>query len=525
MSYMENSDDKLPTEQAGAGNTTDASEPPAPEQKSAAPEKPVRKPLISSISQRTTINYILFTLIILALLWAVFFTGIYGFYGPMIENEVENAGRSAAAGFPKSLDGNSIALYKVRLSDLARANKPISAATFVRTDDGKNEVLFIVDDKGVVSDSNSQLFDAVTERMDFDSVFDGNGLEKIGTRFGVYVCYGRKFVTEKNGEKITAYLLVGAPFELFNSQTNKLIYTLIICTGVVLVFASLFSYFASRYQTKRLKDFSQKAKRVASGDYNVEFSGSGYDEYEDLAAALNAATDNMQKAENMQRDIVANISHDIRTPLTMIRAYAEMLRDMPVDEQKRKKTANVIITEADRLTALTSDVLDFSRLQSGVTEFRFDDCDITELASSVTEQFDIVRDRDGIKLEFDAQTTGLTVNCDRQKISQVMYNLITNAINYCGDDKTVIVKVLRHADSARVEVTDHGKGIEQSELDSVWGRYYRSPHSKRRTAGSGLGLSICKTILLSHKAEYGVISTVGEGSTFWFELPIVGKQK
>ena len=313
------------------------------------------------------------------------------------------------------------------------------------------------------------------------------------------------------------YLLTLKPYDLWNDQTIWLVYTLVICTVIVFVLSVVFAILASRYQTKRLTALSDQAKLLANGDFSIKFSGGGYTEYDNLAGALNAATENMQKAENLQRDIIANVSHDIRTPLTMIRAYAEMLRDMPVDEKKRQKTAGVIITEADRLTSLVTDVLDYSRLQSGVTEFKFAPCDVSDLASTVVGQYDIVREHDGINLTYDIDG-GLRVNCDKQKIERVLYNLLNNAINYCGEDKAVILRVKKQGGVVRFEVSDHGKGIAPDEIEAVWDRYYRTAHAKRQAVGSGLGLSICKSILTAHDAKFGINSELGKGSTFWFEL-------
>ena len=194
-----------------------------------------------------------------------------------------------------------------------------------------------------------------------------------------------------------------------------------------------------------------------------------------------------------------------------------MLRDMPVDEEKRKRTTEVIISETERLTALTDDVLNYSKLQSGVTEFKFEPCDMSQTARSVLLQFDIYRDRDGIKLSDEIDKKAV-VNCDKKRIEQVLYNLIINAINYCGDDKNIILRVKNTNDKVRVEVEDHGKGISPEDRDAVWDRYYRTAHASRTAVGSGLGLSICKNILTAHNALFGVESEEGKGSTFWFEL-------
>lgn len=480
-----------------------------------------RKPLIRSIARRTAMNYLLYSVVVLVLFWVALYVLMNSFFGALIERDLEEGKNRAAEAFPKRIDDNSVKYYKMNLSKVARDRRPMIFVLFTRDENNKNKVIFTVDD--VIGDSNtkSELFDAIMSDLSFDNVFSSGGTDKVSTSLGSYLCVGSVHkVSTADGGMQTGYLLVIKPNEIFDAHTMKIIYAILICTGIVLVFSFVFSQFASRYQTKRLKDFSQKAKRLAAGDYSVEFSGYGYDEYENLAGVLNAATANIQKTEKMQRDIVANVSHDIRTPLTIIKSYTEMLRDMPMDEAKRQKTANVVIAEVDRLSALTSDILDFSRLQSGAAAFNFEKCNISKVAETVLEQLDIVRERDGFKLLSDIDPD-VFVNCDEKMIDRVLYNFLLNAVNYSGEDKTVILGVKRRETTAYISITDHGRGIAEQDLEAVWERYYRVQHSGRPIVGSGLGLSICKNILSAHGAQYGVQSELGKGSTFWFELPMV----
>ncbi|MDE6293266.1 MAG: HAMP domain-containing histidine kinase, partial [Clostridiales bacterium] len=476
-------------EQKSENNITEIAEPAPQTETAVAAKGKKRLPLIKSVAVNAMVSYCLYSLIILILFFAAFFTCMYWLYGGLIEQDTEQIERSAAVGFPKRINDNSmIVLYKRRLVEVARNNKQVAIAVFEADENGNYDICVLVDDMGNGIRDNSDLFDSVMADLDFAAVFDSGKMCKANTPFGTFLCKGSSHKTEDKG---TAYLLVMKPYDVWNNQTVKIIYVLIVCTAIVFILACAFAFFASRHETKHLTDFSQKAKRLADGDYNVVFSGYGFTEYENLACALNAATQNIQKAEDLQRDIVANVSHDIRTPLTMIRAYAEMLRDMPMNDDKRQKTANVIITEADRLTSLVSDVLNYSKLESGVIDYKHEPCDLALIAPAVLERFDIVRERDGIKLLHDIDDEAF-VTCDKQKIEQVLYNLIGNAVNYCGDDKTVILRVKKQDGVVRVEVTDHGSGIDEKDIDSVWDRYYRSPHSTRTVVGTGLGLSICK---------------------------------
>lgn len=495
---------------------------PSPPETSAESGKGVlatkRRLIIKSIKQRVTFNYVLYSVTLLVVLLLIFVLGLTFYYDNVVERETEDVWRNAVAAFPKRDDNSMQYHYKGRLAEMARVNKPTVIAVFSVEENGDTVVKIIVDDMGNDDNDHTELFDAVTGAVQ-PEFWCSDKTERVHTMYGVFVCRGSIQKIESDDVANVSYLLVMKPYDVYDSIGMKLVYMLMICTAIALVFSCAYAFFISRKETRQLADFSKKAKRIAAGDYSVEFSGYGYEEYEYLAKALNAATANLKKTEEMQRDIIANVSHDIRTPLTMIRAYAEMLRDMPVDPQKRQKTADVIISEADRLTALTGDILDFSRLQAGVTPLNMVPCDLSEIAVSVVKLFDIIKERNGITITTDIDE-GLAVRCDANYIERVFYNLLNNAINYCGDDKTVIISVKSRGGNVRVEVIDHGQGIDPSEIESVWNRYYKSSNRQHEVVGSGLGLSICKIILTEHKSEFGVISELGKGSTFWFELPL-----
>lgn len=476
--------------------------------------------LIPTITARTMFDFCVFGAIILAMLWIMLVFGLLGFYNTLMRDDVRQVGNAAAEAFPKRADDKSmLLLYRMRLSEIARANS-IAAVVFEVDDQGQLRIVMTVDAIGnsAVEGDDNELFENILGELNLRYVFSvRDKVSNIKTSYGSFVCYASIHDVEYDDGRARLGLLVLKPYNVFNYQTNRILIMLVVCTVIVLVLACVCAYFASRYQTKGMTDFTEKAKRLAAGDYDVKFEGYGYREYEILANALNDAKDTAARSEKLQRDIIANVSHDIRTPLTIIRANAEMLRDMPLDEKKRKRTAEAVMSEADRLTVLVNDILNYSRLQAGVIDFNFARCDISDVAKTVVKQFDALKKRDGIKIVADIEKD-IFVDCDKQRIEQVFYNLISNACNYCGDDNTVIVKLAHVDGKARVEITDHGKGIAPDELDSVWDRYYRTEHAQRTAVGTGLGLSICKTVLTAHSAGFGVLSTVGEGSTFWFEL-------
>ena len=220
--------------------------------------------------------------------------------------------------------------------------------------------------------------------------------------------------------------------------------------------------------------------------------------------------------------MIANISHDLRTPLTMIKGYGEVMRDLP--GENTPENMQVIIDETTRLSDLVNDLMDLSRIQAGACTSSNEVFNLTVAVREVLQRYDTLIKHRGYHLEF-VDEGEFFVNADRGMILQVLYNLINNAINYTGNDRLVTVRQHVSDGHVRISVTDTGDGIPQDQLPLIWDRYYKVDKVHRRAMiGTGLGLSIVKSILELHRAKYGVSSTIGVGSTFWFELPILTVQ-
>ena len=219
--------------------------------------------------------------------------------------------------------------------------------------------------------------------------------------------------------------------------------------------------------------------------------------------------------EGLRRELLANVSHDLRTPLTMIRGYGEVMRDLP--GENTPENVQIIIDETERLTNLVNDLLDLSRLEAGVMALDVTRFNLTESIRAILHRYDKLA---GYSFPFLAEED-VFVTADELKISQVVYNLVNNAITYAGEDKTVALEQTVANGKVRVSVTDTGEGIPEEKLRDIWERYYKVDREhKRAQVGTGLGLSIVKHILELHGGAYGVVSQLGEGSTFWFELPV-----
>ena len=203
----------------------------------------------------------------------------------------------------------------------------------------------------------------------------------------------------------------------------------------------------------------------------------------------------------------------------MITGYAEVMQDLP--GEMTPENLQIIIDEANRLNLLVTDLLDISRLQSNTADIKMAPFSLTKCIESIFSRYTKLIESDGLNIVFEHDREVFVMG-DELRITQVIYNLINNAINYIGEDKTVIVRQSVPDEQVRIDVIDHGEGMPEEQLPYHWVRYYRAGEEHRRAKiGTGLGLSIVKNVLLAHDGEYGVSSALGEGSDFWFILPVI----
>lgn len=322
---------------------------------------------------------------------------------------------------------------------------------------------------------------------------------------------------DKEGH-VSAYMLINATLEPVGSTVEILKKQFIIVTGILVIIGIALSVIISKSIAEPIINITKSADRLAKGDYSAEFDGGNYKELHQLANTLNYASTEISKVDMMQRDLIANVSHDLRTPLTMVKAYAEMIRDLSGNNPaKREEHLNIIIEETDRLALLVSDMLDLSKLENGNLKLNCSEMNVTAKISEIVDRYRGVSEKNGYTITFTPDEE-VTVSCDIVKIEQVIYNLLNNAINYTGDDKKVFIKQINEKNYVKIEVTDTGDGISEENIKLIFDKYYRSKNHKREVVGTGLGLSIVKAVLKLHNYPYGVQSTLGEGSTFWFKI-------
>lgn len=304
-----------------------------------------------------------------------------------------------------------------------------------------------------------------------------------------------------------------------NAVSSTITVQLLLITVILIVGAGILAVVISRKITRPVSELSREANELAGGDYRVSFEAGEIEELNKLGEALGYAACELEKSDIMRRELIANITHDLRTPLTMISGYSEVMRDIP--GEVTPENIQVIIDEAARLSALVNDVLEVFRTQNGAVKLNRTVFSITDTVKKEVKSYGELLSCKGYTVIYESDGAYAETEGDETKLMQAFCNLLNNAVNFTGEDKTVIVRQWVHDGVCRTEVTDSGSGIPKDELKNIWDRYYRArDRHNKGVPGSGLGLSIVKQIMLLHDASFGVDSTEGSGSTFWFEVPL-----
>ncbi|MDD6388527.1 MAG: HAMP domain-containing sensor histidine kinase [Bacilli bacterium] len=374
----------------------------------------------------------------------------------------------------------------------------------------------IFTDKKIIYDSQSFNKGCMPKNVDYRDVFIKSSLDK-----ETYKLINPRFNNEVLLKAIklnsNTYAFLSSSLQPLDGAVEIIKKELVIVSIMVLLFSFLIGYFISKKLSKPIEKINKTAKIMAQGDYENAyfFIDENILELNELVATLNQTNDELTKIDELQKEILANVSHDLKTPLTMIKAYAEMVRDLTYkDDIKREDNLNVIIEETDRLNLLVNDIIELTKINNDLQNLNITEFDLVELINSIINRFSIM----DANFVFENKLP-IIVKADKIRIEQVIYNLIINAINYTGKDKKVIINLKENDKYVHVEIKDTGKGIDKEDLKLIWKRYYKVDKKYRREKkGSGIGLSIVENILKKHKFNYGVNSIKNKGTTFYFDI-------
>ncbi|MBQ6840708.1 MAG: HAMP domain-containing histidine kinase [Bacilli bacterium] len=312
-----------------------------------------------------------------------------------------------------------------------------------------------------------------------------------------------------------------------NTVVSRMLHSqLIYVTFVCIIISCAVASFVSRKITEPIRSITKKATNIGKENYENAFEETGIKEIDELSETLDMVQTELGKVQTYQQDLMANVTHDLKTPLTMIKAYAEKIKDISYkDKIKLDSDIAVIVDEVDRLTVLVNDILEMSSLDQSEHNFFIEEYDLVEEIRNIINKYQIICEREDYQLITKLPKKAI-IKADKKKINQVIYNLINNAINFTGDDKKVTVAIEEENKKYIVKIIDTGKGIKPKEIKNIWTKYYKNDKNhKRNVVSSGLGLSIVKTILEKHNFEYGVKSQINKGSEFYFKVDSVKQKK
>ena len=465
------------------------------------------------------LSFLIFAAFIIGMTWIFQTTLLRVFFKEQVKQDLDSLGQEAttvlSASFPVLTGDRRVDT----LIDFLQGENP--AATLLILDDS-GEVLYPTDVRTGETEEDDvpdfELFSRI--RYELGGAGEDIGaviMELNGSSYAYMSVIGAEAGTNR-----PVYLYISYSTELSNMAFATMRLQLVLISVVVIFLALIISAFLSLKLTKPISQITKAAKRMATGDFSVNFKGEySYAEMDALAETLDYAKEEIEKSDQLQKEVLANVTHDLKTPLTMIKAYASMIKEISGDNpEKRAKHTQVIIDESDRLTSLVNDILNLSKIRSGMDSLKVENFNLSEFVHTVIERFDYLCETKGYVIEREIEDE-LYTEADMEKIEQVVYNLVGNAVNYTGDDKKIRVGLARaEGGKLRFTVSDTGRGIPEEERKTIWDRYYRSSEThKRPIRGTGLGLSIVKTILIKHGFDFGVESEVGKGSTFYVIFP------
>lgn len=267
--------------------------------------------------------------------------------------------------------------------------------------------------------------------------------------------------------------------------------------------------------TKPIIKLQKAALDITEGNFEIDAVISTKDEIEELSKSINYMAKAIEKKNAMQRDFIANVSHDFKTPLSVIRNYSEAIYDDIIEEVDKKEYIKTIIDEVDRLNILVIDILELSKLQGRIYTLNKEYVNLSEFLLEFKRNFKIQLQSKNIQLNIKALGSDVYILADGNYLYRVIYNFIDNAIKFCYEDGRVDIEAMESEEGIKISVKDNGVGIDSKDIDDIWERYYKSKSS----GGMGLGLAICSEILKLHNFTYGVISEPEKGTEFFFIVP------
>lgn len=396
----------------------------------------------------------------------------------------------------------------------------------------KDTTIWVVDEMGYIWLSYSSSAEE-TEKWkeqqltakEFAQILDGETIikeGKFGERFPVPVLtVGVPFTIKNN---IAGAVFLHSPVQEIEGAIRETYKSIWIAAVISAILSSILLFFTSKFISRPLLEMNQISREFAKGNFKKRVNIKSRDEVGQLALNFNAMADSLENLENMRRSFVANVSHELRSPLTSIRGYIQGVLDRTIPAEKSEQYLSVVLDETNRLNKLINELLDLAQIEAGHFPLTVDKFEINELIRRVLisqEERITVKD---IEVAIDFEEEHYYVEADRDRIQQVLYNLIDNAIKFNPDGGTLEIRTWRYEEIVFVKIKDQGPGMAKDEIRHIWDRFYQIDKSRSfQKGGTGLGLSIVKKIIEEHGQDVWVNSKIDEGTEFIFSLKLSDK--
>lgn len=386
-----------------------------------------------------------------------------------------------------------------------------------------NATIQIINPSGrVVLDTATALdVEKVVTIEHFDPTVMGSSYYMVGNFFGFYSTdYLTVMVPITANYTIKGYVAIHMNMSHIHDSCLELISISYITLSILLLLSLIILFFFTEIVYVPLKKITYATEQYATGNMHYEFTVDSEDEMGYLAACLSYMASEIARAEDDQKKFVANVSHDFRSPLTSIRGYLEAMLDGTIPPEMYEKYLGIVLNETERLTKLTNGLLTLNNLNTKGMLLNLTHFDINQIIRNTTATFEGTCRKKEISIELILYNEALYAHADMDKIQQVLYNLIDNAIKFSHPNSTIKIESSEKRNKIFVSVKDSGIGIPKDELKLIWDRFYKTDTSRGKDKkGTGLGLSITREIINAHNENINVISTLGEGTEFIFSLP------
>lgn len=388
--------------------------------------------------------------------------------------------------------------------------------------------IWIVDKQGLVYQASSHGKDNVQgthlDQEQYQQILQGKTVSSI-SKNDVY--FNTKMMSVavpliNNGQVLGATIM---HIRLDDIQHNLMsVYWLIMIAAMFsILVAFVMIYFMSRRLAEPIKDMTNVSLAMAEGDFTERVDVTSNDEIGQLAATFNYMVSKLGNLEQMRRDFIANVSHELRSPLTSIRGFIQGVIDGTIDDKDKEKYLGIALEETNRLSRLVNDLLELARMESGGIKLDQQPFHLSRVAEKVAAQFErYAAEKDVIINTHVADD--LMILADHDRVEEIMINLLDNAIRFSPPKGHIDIKAVKEKNKAMISVSDMGKGIPPEEIENIFDRFYKVDKARTRSkGGTGLGLAIIKQLIRAHGEEIQVQSEVGKGTTFTFTMPIVRK--